>query len=111
METWYFYIWAITIFVLSGIHLYKANLGCVGFILLLLWQLILIFPSFQYSSHRMINGLEFAAVIYTQGFLTFLLVVNAILEYFFKSFKYKGISIVLLLMIPIAAWSLLLLNF
>lgn len=107
MEIWYLYIWAFVIFGLSAFHLYKANLGCAGFLFLLLCQLSLLLPSFQHIHTRLI-GLECALAIYTQGFLTFLLIISAMLESFFKSFKYRSVSVIMILIIPIAAWILFL---
>lgn len=112
MEIWIFYAWAVTVFILSAIHLYKANLGCSGFIIILLfqiWTFIFIVPA-EPSISRAINGLEFAFVLGNQVYITFLLFINSALETTIKSFKYKTITSITSMIVLITLWLLFLLS-
>lgn len=103
MDIW-FYIWAIIVVLLSVIYLYKYDLGCSGFIVVLLFQIFIL--SVTYLEDNKVTGIAFSLAIITQSFISTLFLSNSLLETIFKSFKYKAVLIPLIHIIAISIFIL-----
>lgn len=97
MEIWIFIIWAIIVFILAYIHLYKFNLSFYGYVFLLLAQILFLSIPFKEEISRgntlslffKINGLSIVYAVLMESLFTIALFLNSVLELVLVSFKEK----------------------